>query len=422
MYQHNKLDSGLNLVTVPMKGTRTVTVLVLVGAGSKYETKQNNGISHFLEHMFFKGTKNRPNTMDIATELDGVGASYNAFTDKECTGYWVKLDATQKKLGLDVVSDMLLNSKFAQEEIDRERGVITEEINMYHDNPLMYIDDVFEECLYGDTPAGWEIIGPKKNIKKFQRKDFLDYFKKQYGAENTVVCIAGNVDSEDSKKVVEDYFKKIRQTQPRKKQPVQDKQSSPQIKLKYKDTDQVSLALGVRAYPVDHEDEFTAKMISTVLGGSMSSRLFTQLRERGGLAYYVRTFYEAYSDSGYIATQAGVPKNKLDRSIDIILKEYQRIKDEGLDEKELQRTKDLIRGRMVLQLEGSDNVANWYARQATFRKDIFTLKKFLDKIDKVTAEDVKRVGEDIFQNKGLNLALIGPFKEKAGFKKKLYLN
>ena len=422
MYQQNKLDSGSNLVTVPINGTRTVTVLVLVGTGSKYENKENNGISHFLEHMFFKGTKNRPNTMDIATELDSVGASFNAFTDKECTGYWVKLNSAQKELGLDVVSDMLLNSKFAQEEIDRERGVIIEEVNMNHDNPLMYIDDLFEECLYGDTPAGWEILGPKKNINNFQRKDFLNYFKKQYGGENTVVCLAGNVDDGDARELVESYFQKIRRSQPKSKPSVRENQKKPQVKVKYKDTDQVSLALGVRSFPVNHENEFATKIISTILGGSMSSRLFTQLRERGGLAYYVRTFYEAYSDSGYVSTQAGVPKNKLDRSIDIILKEYQRIKDEGLQEKELQRTKDLIKGRMVLQLEASDNVANWYARQAIFRDRILTLKDFIKNIDKISTKDVKRAGEEIFHDQSLNLALIGPFRDKNRFTQKLKLN
>jgi len=412
----------MNLITVPMTGTRTITILVLVGTGSKNEERSNNGISHFLEHMFFKGTKSRPNTMDIATELDSVGASYNAFTDKECTGYWVKLDADKKKLGLDVVSDMLLNSKFSQEEIDRERGVIIEEINMCHDNPLMYIDDLFEKCLYGDTPAGWEILGPKKNIKSFKREDFLDYFQKQYGANNTVVCLAGNIGSSEAKELVQSYFKKVSRSRVKEGEGVIENQTSPRVKIKFKKTDQVSLALGLRAFPVNHENEFPAKIISTLLGGSMSSRLFTQLRERQGLAYYVRTFYEAYSDSGYISTQAGVPKNKLDKAINVILKEYQRIKDEGISEPELKRTKDLIKGRMVLQLEASDNVANWYARQALFRKKIFSLEELISSIDKVSVKDVKRVGEEIFQNKGLNLALIGPFSDNSKFRRKLNLN
>lgn len=407
---------------MPLKGTKTVTVLAMVATGSKYENRQNNGISHFLEHMFFKGTQKRPRTMDIASELDGVGAEYNAFTDKECTGYWVKVDYSKKDLALDVVSDILLNSKFSQAEIDRERGVIMEERNMYLNNPMMRIDDIFENCLYGDTPAGWDIVGTKKNIQSLDRKDFLKYFKNQYGAENTVVCLAGNVKPEDSEKLVAKYFKGLRKAEPKEKEPVKEKkQTKPGLKLEYKEGEQINLSLGVRAYPIDHPKEYLAKMISVILGGSMSSRLFTQLRERHGLAYYVRTASVFYTDTGYLTTEAGVPKDKLDKAIEIILEEYRKIRDNLVPEKELARTKELVKGRTLIQLESSDQVANWYARQEIFREDLFSWKEFLKKVDEIKPEDMKKAAEEIFQNSGLNLALIGPFKEKEGFRKRLNL-
>ncbi|MCD4693768.1 insulinase family protein [bacterium] len=421
MYYQTKLPNKVKLITVPLKGVKTITILVMVGTGSKYENRNNNGVSHFLEHMFFKGTQKRPDTMAISGELDSMGAEFNAFTDKECTGYWVKVDSAKKEEAVEIVSDMLMNSKFSQEEIDREKGVIIEEKNMYKNNPMMKIDDVFEECLYGDTPAGWNIVGTGKNIRNFKRKDFLNYFNSQYGAENTVICFCGNISPQESEKIAKKYFKDFQKAKPKNKEKVVEDQKKPNIKLDYKDVDQINLSLGVRAYPIDHPDEKVVKMISTILGGSMSSRLFIQLRERNGLAYYVRNSSVFYTDSGYLTTEAGVPKNKLDQSIKIILEEYQKIRDEEVGEEELQRNKDLIKGRTMIQLESSDRVATWYARQGIFRKDLSDWKEFIKSINKITVNDIKRVSEDIFINKGLNLALIGPHKKNEEFKGKLKL-
>src|SRR6056297_148679 len=263
MYKQKKLSNGLRVVTAPVKGTKTVTVLAMIATGSKYENRNNNGISHFLEHMFFKGTKNRPHTLDIAEELDSVGAEYNAFTDKECTGYWIKTSGEQKELALDVVSDILMNSKFSGEEIERERGVIMEERNMYHNNPMMRIDDLFEQCLYGDTPAGWEIVGTKKNIQNLKRSDFIDYFKSQYGAENTVLCLAGNISERDSEKLAAKYFQKLRKAKPRNKAGVKDdKQKGAKIKTEYKKGEQVNLSLGVRTYPIGDPREYALEILS----------------------------------------------------------------------------------------------------------------------------------------------------------------
>ena len=420
MYKQLQLKNGLRIITIPMTGTKTTTILVMVGTGSKYESKENNGISHFLEHMFFKGTRKRPNTLTIAGELDSVGGEYNAFTTKEYTGYWVKVDSSKIRLAADIVSDMLINSKLATEEINREKGVIIEEINMYHDNPMMYIEDVFEECLYGDSPAGWEIIGYKKNILKFNRKDFTKYLNAQYSADNTVICIAGNI-KQSAEKLISGYFSKFNKKNFKGKKPVIEKQIAPNIKIHYKKTKQATISLGVRTFPIGHKDEFILKFMSVILGGSMSSRLFTELRERNGLAYYVRTQSEFYTDTGYLTTQAGVPIAKLEKAIKIILSEYGELVKKLVSHNELLKTKDLIYGRSMIQLESSDNMASWFARQGILRGKVLTPDDFFKAIRKITKEDIKRVASDIFINKGLNLAMVGPFKEKGKFEKILKL-
>lgn len=420
MYKQEKLKNGLNLITVPMIGTKTATILVMFRTGSKYENKDNNGISHFLEHMFFKGTIKRPTALAIAGELDGVGAEFNAFTSKEYTGYWVKVDSSKIELAADIVSDMLLNSKFDSEEIEREKGVIIEEINMRRDNPLIYIEDVFEECLYGDTPAGWNVIGRKENVKKFNRRDFLNYFNSQYGVSDMVICLAGDIKNK-GEKIIGRYFSLLKKADFKPKKRVEENQTKPQVKIHYKKTNQATICLGVRAFPFGHDQEFVLKVLSTILGGSMSSRLFINLRERQGLAYYVRTQTELYTDSGYLATQAGVPVEKIDLAVKIILAEYKRLTRVLVDKKELNRTKDFIRGRSVIRLEASDDMADWYAEREILGGKVLEPEMLFRKIDLVKNQDLREVAKKIFVDQGLNLAIIGPFKNKERFEKILKL-
>ncbi len=421
MYIQKKYDNNLRLITAPIKNSKTFIVLVMVATGSKYENKGNNGVSHFLEHMFFKGTEKRPTTLKISTELDSVGAEFNAFTGKEYTGYWVKVSSDKKDIAVDIVSDMLMNSKFDLEEINREKGVIIEEMNMYHDNPMIYIDDVFEQCLYGNTPAGWDIIGTKDNILNFDREALVSYFNTQYVSKNTVICFAGDVNKEESENLVNTYFSEMKNTEPIKKKAVNDSQDSPRIKINNKETDQINLSLGVRTVPINHKDEIILKFIATLLGGSMSSRLFTQLRERSGLAYYVKSSAEFYTDTGYLTTQAAVPAKKIEQSIEIILNEYKKIKNEVVSVAELKKVKDMIRGKLVLQMESSDNVASWYAKQAIFKEKILELSDFINIIDNITVNDIQRVANDVFNENTLNLAMIGNFKDKDRFKNMLKL-
>ncbi|MFA5871613.1 MAG: pitrilysin family protein [Parcubacteria group bacterium] len=413
-YKKTVLKNGLRLVTAPMKDTNTVTVIVSAGVGSKYENKENNGISHFLEHMFFKGTKKRPKSKDISGALDAVGGEYNAFTGKEQTAYYAKVDAKHLDLALDVVSDIYLNSKIDGKEIEKERGVILQEINMYEDTPAIQASDVFEELLYGDQPAGWEIIGTKGNVSKIKRADFLKHLKNFYTAPNTVVCVAGNIDEDEVISKARKIFARMRKDERKGKAAISESQKEPQIRIKRKKTDQTHLVLGVRAYNMFHPDRYALSLLANILGGSMSSRLFLSIREKLGLAYYIGASYESYTDSGYLSVRAGVdtdPK-KIEKAVKTIIAEIKRIRERKVGKQELQKAKDNYRGRTALALESSDDIAGYLVGQELMKGKIDLPEQILARIDKISADDIIRVARDIFRNDKLNLAMIGEAEEK----------
>jgi predicted Zn-dependent peptidase len=418
MFKKTILKNGLRLIETPQKDSQTVTVLVLFAAGSKYETKEIKGISHFLEHMFFKGTKKRPTTLAISEVLDRVGGRYNAFTSKEFTGYWAKVGEEHLDLALDWVADILLNSKFDGAEIERERGVIIEEINMYQDTPMAYVGELWEELLYGDQPAGWNTAGTKESVTKMARPQFLDYFKTHYNTGNALVCLSGNLDDKIQAKVTK-YFGALAKGEETKKLAVREKQAKPELLVYHKATDQTHLCLGVRAYDIWHRDRYALAVLANILGGMMSSRLWISVREKKGLAYYVRTGVESFTDSGYLVTQAGVANNKVEEAVREILKEYKKIRDTKVGVDEIKKAKDNIKGSTRLSLETSDELASWVAGQEILKKEIMTPEQFFAKIDAVTAADLSRVARDIFQPAKLNLALIGPFKGKEKFERLL---
>ncbi len=409
--------NGLRTIYVPMTGTQTVTILVLVGTGSRYETKDINGISHFLEHMFFKGTIKRPDKSDIAKELDSVGAAYNAFTDKELTGYWVKTDAKHADLAFDVVSDIFLNSKIPAEEIEKERGVIIGEIDMYEDTPMRKVGDLFEEVLYGDQPAGWDIAGRKEVIKSLKREDFVSYLDKYYRSENVVVIVAGNIALGEAKAKVKKYFETVKTGDTPKPLACAEAQTAPGLNLKFKETDQVHLVLGVRAYDMFNPKRWALSLLSVILGGGMSSRLFIKIRDELGLGYYIRSSATLSTDHGYFEVSAGVDTSRVPEALAAIMAELKRARDEGVTEAELRKAKDCVMGSTLLGLESSDDLASFYGLQEVLTKEVLTIEDKFSILEKVTVADIKTVAEEIFQNKNLNLALIGPIKEKQGLEK-----
>ncbi|MBL7150903.1 insulinase family protein, partial [Candidatus Microgenomates bacterium] len=327
-YQKTTLKNGLRVITVPMPQMDSVTVMVGVGAGSRYETKQVNGLFHFLEHMAFKGTKKRPSTLDIATEVDSVGGEFNAFTSKEMTAYYIKLAAKHTELAFDVLADILTNSLFRQEEIERERGVIIEEINLYEDTPTRRVLELFERLLYGDNPMGWDIAGEKKNIRQIKRGDFLKYVNRLYFPQNMTVVVAGKFKQVEIVKLVEGYFGGFKKKGKKVKKKIKLDQKKSKLKLIYKKTEQAHFCLGVPGYWYSHPDRFSIGLLATILGGGMSSRLFIEIRERRGLAYYVGCAPEFFTDSGYLLAQAGVRLDSTDEAIKVILEEYNKVKNQ----------------------------------------------------------------------------------------------
>ena len=419
MYKKTTLKNGLRIITVPSKNTKTAAVLVLVGAGSKYETKNINGISHFLEHMFFKGTKKYPSTLKLIEPLDKVGGHYNAFTSDEYTGYWAKVDASHFDLALNWVSDIYLNSKIEQKEINRERGTILQELNMKLDTPMNYIGDLWMNLLYGDQPAGWRVIGEEKTIKSVKRTQFIQYLEDHYSSRNTIIAVAGNINSDKVVGKIAKCFNSINNRVVTDKLPVIEKQNKPQALIYHKKTDQTHLHLGVRGYNVFHPDKYALSLLSVILGGNMSSRLWISVRERQGLAYYIGTGVDSSTDVGFLATRAGVDNQKVERAIKTILDEYKKIASIKISQAELRKAKDYIRGSSLISMEASDEKASFAAFQELLTGKILTLEQKLAKIEAVTVNDIQRVAQDIFRPEKLNLALIGPFKDKAKFDKLL---
>lgn len=405
------LSNGLRLITVPMPSFESATVLVMVGAGSRYENKQNNGISHFLEHMAFKGTEKRPTAMDISSLIDGMGGEFNAFTGKETTGYYIKASKNNVELCLDVLSDMLMNSKLDQIEIDKEKGVILEEINLYEDTPMRKIGDIYEQLLYGDTPLGWDIAGKKEIIKKITRHDFVDYMESLYSADNMTVVVAGGIDEREVSALVDTYFNSMKQFATLKAPAIHEHQEKPEIYIKEKKTEQIHIAMGIRTVPVDDPKKYPLEVLSAILGGGMSSRLFHEIREKRGLAYYVRSHSDHYKDAGSFVTLAGIDPKRVIEAVQVLAEEYVKVKDGKLDltEDELTKAKEFLKGHFVLELEDSRSVASYYAHQELLEEEQLNPDEVLAKLDAITVDEIVEVGKTYFRNSTLNLALIGDF-------------
>jgi len=419
MFKKAKLKNGIRLITIPNKSTKAVTVLILFPVGSRYETKDIGGVSHFIEHMMFKGTEKRPSSLDISKELDSVGAEFNAFTSKDFTGYYVKASAEKIELAYDILSDMLFQSKFDQGELDKERGVIVEEINMYEDNPLMYVESLFEELVFGDQPLGWQIAGTREIIKTVPRQKLMDYMHKYYQPANMILIVAGNINKAQVKKLTGQYFGSFGKNEFKKFTKYGSPQDSPRIKVSYKETEQIQLCLGYPGISFFDEDRYPLQLLSIILGGNMSSRLFVNIRERYGLCYFIRASTEHYHDAGTFVVQAGLEKARIMEAIKLIMEELKKAKDNGVTEKELQDAKDFLKGKMVLNLEDSESLADFFGKQELYYGEIVTPEEKLKKYMKVTTGDILRVAKKIFDPKKINMALIGPFKDDKEFRELL---
>jgi predicted Zn-dependent peptidase len=417
-YERHTLDNGVRIVLAPMPQAQSVTVALMYAAGSRYETRETNGIAHFAEHMFFKGTENRPTSRDIAGEIDAIGGEFNAFTGKEYTGYYVRCAAEHRDTAFDVLVDMLRHSKFEPEEIEREKGVIIEEMNMYFDTPRDYIGGVYEDLLYGDQPLGWDIIGRKETVRGATRDAFMQYIERWYKPGRLVVGIGGKIEG-DVTEAIERHLGGLEPAETGEPDPVSANGNGSRVRVHTKQSDQAHIALGVPSYPITHPDRYALQLLATVLGGGMSSRLFTEVRERRGLAYYVFGTNHSYTDAGSLYAQAGVDINRIDDAVSTVAAELRRIADEAVPGDELEKARNFAKGRFVLQLENPHGLIMYGLRKEVLEGETVDPAEVLAELDKVTGDDVQRVAGDLIDAKRLRLALIGPFDDADRFEKLL---
>lgn len=420
MHRKTTLSNGLRLITESIEGTKALTALVLVKAGSRWETSEINGISHFLEHMFFKGAKKYKNAKAVSEAIDGVGGEFNAFTGKEYAGYYVKVASENADLAMSVLSDMMLHARFDEEEIEKERGVILEELNMYQDTPMYQVAWNFERAIFGDQPLGWDEIGTKDVIRGLSRTDFVEYKEELYSSRNMVLCLSGAVDHDEATEMVEKYFNMDEKSAERQMAPFREELGSVErMTLQSKKTEQAHLVCGVRGLHAEHGDHYVLKVLAAILGGNMSSRMFLAVREAKGLAYYISTGTEDYLDAGTLYTRAGVDITRIEDAVTAIIEEYDKIRFVEVPEEELKKGKEFLKGKLTLALEDSEQLAQMLARHELLYGKVKTLSDVYKEINKVTAADVHRVASELLKDDALHLAVIGPYEDKAKFEKLL---
>jgi predicted Zn-dependent peptidase len=406
-----KLKNGMRVHLVPYDGTDAATVLVLTNVGSRSESDAVWGGSHFIEHLMFKGTERRPNTIDISRTLDRYGAEFNAYTGKDLTGYYVKISADKTDVAVDLLHDMVFNSLYDPEEMDRERKVIIEEIKMYEENPIMHVDDLLERAMFKGTTLGRDIAGTAESMMAMKREDIIAYRDQHYIPDEMVVVISGAV-PDNAMTLLEDTFGTVISDQkPGGFEKIDDwkAQDGIRIERQEKDVKQIQIALGFPMVGRTHDDMPAIKLLASIFGGAMSSRLFIEVRERRGLCYSIRASADAYDDIGAFEIRSGLDVERLEEAMKAIFDEVDKIKQNGVTAEELQHAKDRFEGAMKLALENSSRRAEFVGRQELYTKEVKTVEERIAEYAKVTLEDVLRVAQEIFNNQRLSIATIGPF-------------
>lgn len=405
---------GLRVITTPMPHTRSASISIFVGAGSRYEEEEIAGISHFVEHMMFKGTVRRPTPKEISEAIEGVGGVLNAATDKELTVYWAKVPSQHFELAMDVLSDNLLHSRLDPQDIERERLVILEELSMIYDSPTDLVNMMIDEVVWPDQPLGRDTAGTRESVSAMTRSKLQEYMARLYGPLNTVVAIAGDVSPERAEEAAERYFAEWDSQAQGSWFPAIDGQSGPRVSLRSKRTEQANLCLAVQGLPAEHPDRYAQDVMNTILGEGMSCRLFIEIREKLGLAYDVHSYVNHFRDTGSHVVFAGVDTKKANQTVQAILQELAKLRD-GVPEEELIRAKESMKGRLLLRLEDTRAVASWTGAQELLRNSILTVDEALALIDSVTSEDIRRVAGYLFVKERLNLAIVGPYRSEDRF-------
>lgn len=417
MYKKTTLKNGLRIITAPMPQVKSVTVAVFVGAGSRYENKKNNGVSHFLEHMLFRGTKKYPTQADLARTVEGMGGVWNGGTDKEYTIYWIKVAAQHWQKALDILCEMTQHSLLRPKDIEVERGVILEEIDRYKDHPRDYAQVLIDRLTWPKHPLGWDTAGTKEAVSKIKRADFVSYLGNHYTPENTIVGIAGNFPHSDFIREVKSRFGSLKKTEAQTFVEVEEEQKEPQVLTHYQKPEQTHFCLSLRAYPFGHPDRFAMSLLTAILGVGMSSRLWQTVRGKQGLAYAIYALPCHFQDTGTIQIYAGVDTERTEKALGAILNELGKLKSRKVGSRELRKVKEHQKGILALRLEGTSGTLEYYGFQELLTPEVLSYEQVCQKIDAVTAADVQRVACDIFKDEKLNLAVIGPFKSESKFEK-----
>lgn len=421
MYRKTVLDNGLRILTSAMPHTRSVSIGFFVGVGSRYELDEQGGVSHFIEHMLFKGTAKRPTAREIAVAIEGIGGVFNASTGREASLYWAKVAQPHLDIAIDVLVDMLRRAKFEPEEINRERRVIIEEINLTLDMPDSLVHLLINELVWPNHPLGRDVAGTKESLGTLDREGLLTYLKCHYQPSNTVVSVAGNVEHEAVVGKIGAFLGDWAMGEVASYRPAEDNQAEPRLRIHYRETEQAQLCLSVPGIPRDHPDRFKLRLLNTVLGEGMSSRLFTEIREKRGLAYSVNSYVSAMHDTGAVGVYAGVDPRRIEDAIKAILAEWDRLRQESVPADELAKAKEFVKGRLLLQMEDSFSVAAWFGRQEVLSPEVLTVNEVIEAIDAVTVTDIQRVAQGLFLGERLNLAVVGPFEDGKGFRELLEL-
>lgn len=411
------LSNGLTIIEVPSSDAESVVVDFFVKTGSRSESAKENGISHFLEHFLFKGSKKYPSALAISSLIDAIGGEMNANTGKEHTQFYIKAASKHLPLIFEVLTDMVQNPLLDPVELEKEKGVIMEEINMYKDTPMIEIENVLEKTMWPKEPLGRDIAGTKETVAKFNRGMFLNYIDGHYQAPNIILGVSGKYNPKKLHRLIVKHWLEY----PKKEfcgwVKTRDRQTSSRIKIEYKKTEQAHLALGFKGFAYGDKRNYAQSVLAAVLGGGMSSRLFIEVREKRGLAYYVRAGGGNYQDTGIFNIGAGVQIGKIEEALKVILDELKKIKDKKIDAKELSKAKEYIKGKSILALEDNQVRLDWFLEHAAFYPKIEKPDEVFKKIDKISVVDVQSVAKQLFQNRNITLAVIGPYKQISKFKR-----
>jgi len=409
LFQKTVLDNGLRVVSMPMPHLRSVSLSFFIGAGSRYETDAQGGISHFIEHLLFRGTARRPTSRDISTAIEGIGGILNAGTDKELTVYWCKVATPHFRIALDVLTDMMLNSKFDPADIEKERQVIIEEINMNNDSPSQRVCTLIDELLWYGHPLGRDIAGTKESVSAITRDMMLGYLDAHYQPGNMVAAFAGNIEHEVALAEVNELCGRWTSRKPVPRYSAYEEKPARRVLIETRETDQVQVALALPGVPLLHPQRFHLDLLNVILGEGMSSRLFTEIRDRLGLAYSIHSYIDHFLDTGSLTISAGVDLKNLTTAIKAILEELAKLK-AGIPEEELVKAKEYAKGRLILRMEDSHSVAGWMGAQEILTGRIRTIDEVVSIVDAITIEDVRKVANDVLIGDRLRLAVVGPVK------------